>query len=214
MPAQDAPPPSLNAATSASSASDPPSLSISHTPVGADRQSRTIQIVVPPPATHESSFVPSPFKQILKHRWFVWVPKKLTWPAFKPVIRCAVAVRSTMRLTRQIALTAQAWLGLIVQLILPSERALGYAACESPKTPDANAEPSLRAGCSFHDPTLSTRGAESRGFGQSVLLHWSRMGMGQSGLASTQAVLSIACARCLCRGPSPISGRPEQNRGR
>lgn len=92
MPAQDAPPPSIDAAASSSSASDRPSPSTSRTPVEADRQSRTIQIVVPPPVKHEQSYIPSPLSRVLKHRWFVWVPKKLTWAAFKPVIRCAVAV--------------------------------------------------------------------------------------------------------------------------
>jgi len=100
MPAQDAPPPSITAAASTSSVSNHPSLSTSPTPVEADLRSRSIQIVVPTPVRRDKLSVPQSLKSIFKHRWFAWVPKKLTWPAFKPVIRCAIAVR---RLSNRLA---------------------------------------------------------------------------------------------------------------
>ncbi|ORX36432.1 hypothetical protein BD324DRAFT_580777 [Kockovaella imperatae] len=49
---------------------------------------------------------------IIGHRWFSWIPSRLTLAHFKPVARCAIA----------------AWIGLLLQLIRPTEAALGYAA--------------------------------------------------------------------------------------
>ncbi|OXG24105.1 hypothetical protein C361_02654 [Cryptococcus neoformans Tu259-1] len=51
-------------------------------------------------------------KRILGHRWISWIGPKLTWGKLKPVIRCAVS----------------AWLGLILLMIVPVERAIGYGA--------------------------------------------------------------------------------------
>lgn len=40
------------------------------------------------------NFVMQMFSMLLAHRWFNWIPPKLTWTSMKPVIRCALSVRS------------------------------------------------------------------------------------------------------------------------
>ncbi|WVQ94336.1 hypothetical protein IAU59_001415 [Kwoniella sp. CBS 9459] len=51
-------------------------------------------------------------KKILGHRWFAWVKPKLTWGNMKPVLRGSFS----------------SWVGLVLLLIVPVERAMGNAA--------------------------------------------------------------------------------------
>nr|XP_031859088.1 uncharacterized protein CI109_005438 [Kwoniella shandongensis]KAA5526160.1 hypothetical protein CI109_005438 [Kwoniella shandongensis] len=51
-------------------------------------------------------------RKVVGHRWFAWIKPKLTWGGLKPVIRGYVS----------------SWLGLVLLLIVPVERAMGYAA--------------------------------------------------------------------------------------
>lgn len=83
---------------------------------------------VRPEQTSVKVAIPTLFSRIMNHRWFVWIPAKLTWGHMKPVIRCATAVSRNQKVA-SFADSNKAWLGLLVQLILPSERAMGYAAC-------------------------------------------------------------------------------------
>nr|ODN98654.1 hypothetical protein L204_02618 [Cryptococcus depauperatus CBS 7855] len=52
------------------------------------------------------------FQKLLAHRWFKWIRPKLTWGQLKPVVRTAIS----------------SWIGLVLLLIVPVERALGYGA--------------------------------------------------------------------------------------
>ncbi|KAL7419840.1 hypothetical protein Q5752_005756 [Cryptotrichosporon argae] len=52
------------------------------------------------------------WERVVTHEWISWIPPRWSWRSWQPVIRCAVA----------------AWIGLVVQLIHPSELALGNAA--------------------------------------------------------------------------------------
>nr|ODN87215.1 hypothetical protein L203_03487 [Cryptococcus depauperatus CBS 7841] len=51
-------------------------------------------------------------QKLLAHRWFKWIRPKLTWGQLKPVVRTAIS----------------SWIGLVLLLIVPVERALGYGA--------------------------------------------------------------------------------------
>ncbi|WVF66724.1 hypothetical protein IAT40_001466 [Kwoniella sp. CBS 6097] len=51
-------------------------------------------------------------RKILGHRWFAWVGPKLTWGNMKPVLRGSFS----------------SWVGLVLLLIVPVERAMGNAA--------------------------------------------------------------------------------------
>lgn len=67
-------------------------------------------------------------RAVLEHRWFSWIRPKLEWTSLKPVIRCAVAVSSKCN-GSSFNMTLQAWVGWVIQLIEPSQAALGQAAC-------------------------------------------------------------------------------------
>ena len=117
-------PSSVTSGTSGSSAG-PPFGSIAEPPTRSTDQADT-SAVKPEASRPKATWSTQLLLSVLRHRWFSWIPKKLTWAAMKPVIRCATAV-SLEIVGRSLF---QAWIGLLVQLILPSERALGYAACE------------------------------------------------------------------------------------
>lgn len=118
------------------------------------------------PAMRFQSF----YSRVLKHHWFSWVVTKSTWVNWKPVIRCAVAV--SMR--KDLADT-QAWVGLVLQLILPVERTLGFAACESPQKP---ADDSLRHRCRLYTAPVGPVGSEHRKSAEPILFLRSCLGMG------------------------------------
>lgn len=112
------------------------------------------------------------------HRWVSWIKPRLTWPHLRPVVRSAVAVRDDrLIMGRSRAEFCQAWIGLLLQLIHPTERALGQAACECEES-DPLIIDSLRFGRCFHDTTLPARRTEYRGLLEPILFQRPGVGMG------------------------------------
>lgn len=91
---------------------------------------------------------PSPFKQrfwkALAGNGVIvieWIPDKLNWTSLKPIIRCSLAVsheassclrraeahRASLPPSSSLLLHLQAWIGLLLILIGPSQRSLGQA---------------------------------------------------------------------------------------
>jgi hypothetical protein len=91
--------------------------------------------------------------------------------------------KSTTSPTSDNSDSTQAWVGLLVQLILPSEKAMGYAACASfYRDPDQVLSTmlcSLRPSGRLHDSALPPCHSEPRSLRQYVFLLRFSLGMGE-----------------------------------